>query len=205
MLIACYISNRAYYVESCASAVAEFCASNANPQLYYQLEAALFCLSAVAMDASKRAMLLTATPATQLATANACTSEYYDTAEMKANAIAEDAKRHDEQLVRCIRALGKVLTVALSNPLALSQMCHFIGKYASWLSKTPSEGVLEASAALALTSFNRATTTFIETSENSSEIVLSPFTEATTALRNILNRSPQHVATSEALSALKNG
>jgi len=70
---------------------------------------------------------------------------------------------------------------------------------------TPSKGGLEASAALAVTCLNRATTTFIETSEYFSESVLSPFTEAATALRNILNRSPQHFATSEALSALENG
>jgi len=205
VLMACYISNRAYYVESCASAVEEFCASAANPQLPYQLEAALFCLSAVAIDASKRALLLTATPATQIAAAKACASEHYDTAAMDTNAIAEDAKRHNEQLVRCIRALAKVPTVALSNPLALSQMCHFIGKYANWLSKTQSEGVLEASAALALTSFNRATMSFIEASEKINEIMLSPFSEAATALRNILIRSPQHFATPEALSALENG
>jgi len=205
VLMACYISNRAYYVESCASAVEEFCASTTNPQLPYQLEAALFCLSAVAMDASKRALLLTSTPAAQIAAAKACASEQYDRAAMDANAIGEDAKRHNEQLERCIRALAKVPTVALSNPLALSQMCRFIGKYANWLSKTPSEGVLEASAALALTSFNKATSTFIETADNFNEIVLSPFTEAANALRNILNRSPQHFATPEALLALENG
>lgn len=205
VLMACYISNRAYYVESCASAVEEFCASTTNPQLPYQLEAALFCLSAVAMDASKRALLLTATPTVRIAAAKACASEHYDKAAMDADAIGEDAKRHNEQLERCIRALAKVPTVALSNPLALSQMCRFIGKYANWLSKTPSEGVLEASAALALTSFNKATSTFIETTDNFKEIVLSPFTEAANALRNILNRSPQHFATPEALLALENG
>jgi len=41
--------------------------------------------------------LLTGTPATQLAAANDCTSEYYDKAAMDANAIAADEKRHDEQ------------------------------------------------------------------------------------------------------------
>lgn len=205
VLLACYRSNRAYYVESCASAVEEFCASAVNPQLPYQLEAALFCLSAIAMDASQRALLGNASPAVQMAAARAGAGGQYGTGAMDVTAIGEDAKRHNEQLVRCIRALAKVPTVALSNPLALSQMCHFIGKYANWLSKTPSDGVLEASAALALTSFNRATTTFLETSENLNELMVSPFTEAATALRNILNRSPEHFATPEALLALENG
>jgi len=95
---------------------------------------------------------------------------------MGAKAIAENVKRHDGQVVRCIRTLAKVPKVALSKPVALSQMCHFIGKYAGWLSKTPSQGVLEASEARALTSFNRATTTCIESSEKFNEVVLSPFT-----------------------------
>ena len=79
------------------------------------------------MDASKRALLLTASSDAQLAAAKACASERYDRAAMDANEIVVDAKRHTEQLERCIRALAKVPTVALSNPLALSQMCHFIG------------------------------------------------------------------------------
>jgi len=113
--------------------------------------------------------------------------------------------RHTAQLVRCIRALAKVPTVALGNPLALAQMCRFLGTYANWLSKTPSEGVLEAAAALALTSFTRATTAIRETEERFEAVGVSPFTEAATALRNILNRSPEHFATPEALLALENG
>jgi len=204
-LLACYMSNRSYYIESCASAVEEFCASTANPQLPYQLEAALFCLSAVAMDASKWSLLLTLPPIKRIAAAKAYASEYSDNSEFNESMFVQDSKRHDEQLARCIRALAKVPTIALSNSLTLAQMCRFIGKYANWLSKTPSEGVLEASASLALTSFDTATLTFIENKEDFSEIIPSPFTEAATALRNILNRSPQRFATAEALSALERG
>lgn len=46
-LRACYEGNGANYMDSCTSAVEEFCSENASNQVSLHLEAALFCLAAV--------------------------------------------------------------------------------------------------------------------------------------------------------------
>ena len=128
VLLACYISNRSYYIESCVSAIDEFCTAPISPQLPYQLEAALFCLSAISVDASKRALLVSASPAAQAAAFRACTSRYGRDSKINENNVGQDAKRHDELLAKCIRSIASSPSVASSNPLSLSQMCRFIGK-----------------------------------------------------------------------------
>ena len=123
-LIACYKNNRVFFVESCASAVHEFCAAPLTPQLPYQLEAALFCLSSVSIDASKRALLVNASPAAQQAAAKASLTlggaETLD--------IATDARRHDEELAKCTDSIANNPACATSNPLTLAQTCSFIAK-----------------------------------------------------------------------------
>jgi len=52
-LIACYTGCSTFYLESCGSAIEEFCQSSPSPHLPYQLEAALFCMIAVSERASK--------------------------------------------------------------------------------------------------------------------------------------------------------
>lgn len=47
-LAACYEGNSANYMDSCTSAVEEFCSESASSQVSLHLEAALFCLAAVA-------------------------------------------------------------------------------------------------------------------------------------------------------------
>lgn len=49
VLVACYEQNANYYMDSCTSAVEEFCSSSATVEVSFQLEAALFCLTAVAI------------------------------------------------------------------------------------------------------------------------------------------------------------
>ena len=128
VLTACYKSNRAYYIDSCTCAIEEFCSPTfkPNPQTAYQLEAALFCLSAVSLDASKRALLLGKSPAVQEAAAKACKSQSQESIEAKD--IPEDSKKHDEKLSRTILVLRNAPQIAVSNPLFLVQMCRFIGK-----------------------------------------------------------------------------
>ncbi len=126
ILISCYTSNRVYYIESCTCAVEEFCSFSASPQTAYQLEAALFCLGAVSIDASKRALLVNASPAAQEAAAKAC--KLRNTESISVENIAQDSSKHDEHLARTIRALCKAPESVLSNPMFLSQMCRFIGK-----------------------------------------------------------------------------
>lgn len=204
-LVACYISCRSYYIESCSSAIEEFCTSHPNPQLHYQLEAAIFCLCAVSIDASKRALLVGKSPAVQAAAARASTPKKGSEVDFD---IAKDAKVHDDQLARCVIALSRSSNFLLSNPVTLARMCRFFAKYANWLSKTSSVGVLDSSAELALKSFNQ-TTSILTSTPNSFDFIedmrVSPLTEATTALRNILYRSPNRFATPQALAALRNG
>eukprot|EP00578_Thalassiosira_sp_NH16_P025166 CAMPEP_0181087580 /NCGR_PEP_ID=MMETSP1071-20121207/6347_1 /TAXON_ID=35127 /ORGANISM="Thalassiosira sp., Strain NH16" /LENGTH=1183 /DNA_ID=CAMNT_0023169475 /DNA_START=176 /DNA_END=3724 /DNA_ORIENTATION=- len=52
-LIACYKGCSTFYLESCGSAIQEFCQASLSPHLPYQLEAALFCMIAVSERASK--------------------------------------------------------------------------------------------------------------------------------------------------------
>lgn len=47
-LAACYEGNSVNYMDSCTSAVEEFCSESASSQVSLHLEAALFCLAAVA-------------------------------------------------------------------------------------------------------------------------------------------------------------
>jgi hypothetical protein len=51
-LIACCKANRSYYVESCASAVEEFCSITSSVEVSLQLEAALFCIEIVGPEAT---------------------------------------------------------------------------------------------------------------------------------------------------------
>ena len=181
-LLACYKNNRSFYMESCASAIDEFCTAPLTPQLPFQLEAALFCLCAVSMDASKRALLVGASPAAQSAAAKASVA----LGQAQIADIDADAKKHDEELAKCTLSIAQNPATATVNPLALAQLCKFIAKvskwylneqdrrrllccdffsqhlplplyfpqYARWYSKTPSAGSLDKAAELALTAFN---------------------------------------------------
>ena len=53
-LVACYLQNPKYYMDSCSSAVEEFCSSHATVEVSFQLEAALYCLTTVAMTATTK-------------------------------------------------------------------------------------------------------------------------------------------------------
>jgi len=203
-LVACYRSSRVYFLRSCASAIEEFCNADHTPHIPYQLEAALFCVGAVAMDASKRALLANASPAAQAAAAKASS---FRRGENQSLDIAEDSKRHSEQLARCTESLAKNPSSVTSNPFALAQMCRFIGKYANWYSKAQTPALLDKAAELSLSSFNLAFSSFLDETSSSfiQEMSISPFAEAATALRNILSRCPAHFAKPQALSVLGSG
>ena len=123
-LSACYKNNRSFYMESCASAIDEFCAAPLTPQLPFQLDAALFCLCAVSMDASKRALLVGASPAAQSAAAKASVA----LGQAQIADIDADAKKHDEELAKCTVSIAQNPATATANPLALAQLCKFIAK-----------------------------------------------------------------------------
>ena len=52
-LLACWKSNGSYFVESCASAVEEFCSTTSSVEVSLQLEAALFCIEIIGPEATR--------------------------------------------------------------------------------------------------------------------------------------------------------
>lgn len=203
-LTKCYLNNPVFYLESCMVALERLCATNipSSQSDVYQMEGVLFCLRAVSTDASKIALLVNAGPAAQAAAARAFMSRR----NCAIDDIEEDSKRHNDILVRCVLALTKAPPT--SNPLVLSQMCQFIGKYAIFFSKTPTSGVLDSAAELALMSFTLASNAFrdnISACNIMKMMQVSPFAQAATALRDILCRSPSHFATPQVLTALAGG
>jgi len=211
VLLSCYVTSRSYYIESCATAVEEFCTTSGlskhkkiNPQLSFQLEAALFCLSTVAEDACKRALLHGASPAVLAVATKACESlKAVDGIQID---IALDAEKHDEQLTRCLRALTEFPLLAFSNQYILGQMCHFLHAYVSWISNTSAPGILDAAAVLAINAFNHEAASVKHGSDNDYWIRnerVSPFSAASMALKSILERSSLRFTTPEALTTLE--
>lgn len=97
-LVACYEQNPSYYMDSCTSAVEEFCSSSATVEVSFQLEAALFCLTAVAITV---------------------------TGPSKKEGQGEG--NHNDQLSRCTKALATKPAFLPANPLALAQLNRFLG------------------------------------------------------------------------------
>lgn len=52
-LLACWKSNCSYFIESCASAVEEFCSTTSSVEVSLQLEAALFCIDIIGPEATR--------------------------------------------------------------------------------------------------------------------------------------------------------
>ena len=96
-LLACYEQNPKYYMDSCTSAVEEFCSSNATVEVSFQLEAALFCLTTVAITVTR--------PSTR---------------------SGQGSGNHNEQLSRCTKALSTKPAFLPANPLALGQLNRFL-------------------------------------------------------------------------------
>jgi hypothetical protein len=101
-LISCYQQNPKYYMDSCTSAVEEFCSSEATVEVSFQLEAALYCLTTVAISA-------------------------IGSSKEKGNLSGS----HDEQLLRCTMALATKPSFLPANPLTLGQLNRFLGMVSS--------------------------------------------------------------------------
>ena len=76
-------------------------------------------------------------------------------------------------------------------------------QFAKWISQSPTDQLLNCAATLALQSFDQAVLACKNGAELLSELSISPLTHATSALRNLLSRSPQRFTSSEALSTLE--
>ena len=101
-LVACGKDNGNNFMSSCTSAIEEFCASAAASKVSFHLEAALFCMTAVADDAL------------------GITKENDNS--------APTTFAHASQLERCTTALAAKPASLMSNPKTLSQLCQFLRK-----------------------------------------------------------------------------
>ena len=101
-LVACWKDNGNNFMSSCTSAIEEFCASAAATKVSFHLEAALFCMTAVADDAL------------------GITKENDNSAPTNF--------AHTSQLERCTTALAAKPASLMSNPKTLSQLCQFLRK-----------------------------------------------------------------------------
>ena len=101
-LVACWNDNGNNFMSSCTSAIEEFCSSAAATKVSFHLEAALFCMTAVADEAVG--------------------VDRDNDNETPPNFA------HKSQLERCMTALAAKPASLMSNPLTLSQLCRFLRK-----------------------------------------------------------------------------
>jgi hypothetical protein len=104
-LVACWKDSGTNFMNSCTSAIEEFCSPHASNAVSFHLEAALFCMAAVAEEA------------VSVAAATAAASGMGGTMFV-----------HSVQLERCTNALANKPASLTENPLTLSQLCQFIKK-----------------------------------------------------------------------------
>lgn len=201
-LIACYAGCGAFYLDSCASAIEEFCQiqpdTNPSEHLPYQLEAALFCMVAVADKVRKNSR------------------------EKESSCI---------QLERIVVALTKDEFRTTKNPLAMAKMCRYINvvryscfmyplcdsaivfylaylsmyfhQYASYFPQCETKEVFQAASQLAFTSFNTSIVEYTQHAALEPSGCPSPLSEASNALHKLLQSSPAHFSAPTAMSALQ--
>jgi hypothetical protein len=97
------------YLTSCAAAIEEFCREGSSAQVSFHLEAALFCVGAVAEQ--------------EEALRNSSS-----TGMDQSDAAAAAAAGSLTHLGNCMTALSSKPQSLLSNPLTLAQACRFVGK-----------------------------------------------------------------------------
>eukprot|EP00549_Striatella_unipunctata_P021966 CAMPEP_0118704478 /NCGR_PEP_ID=MMETSP0800-20121206/19262_1 /TAXON_ID=210618 ORGANISM="Striatella unipunctata, Strain CCMP2910" /NCGR_SAMPLE_ID=MMETSP0800 /ASSEMBLY_ACC=CAM_ASM_000638 /LENGTH=1184 /DNA_ID=CAMNT_0006606381 /DNA_START=223 /DNA_END=3777 /DNA_ORIENTATION=+ len=186
VLIACYQNCRREYVESCTSAVEEFCDPGSRGNTSFQLEAALFCLGTVSIEIMK-----------------AIDSNW----EMDDNdEIAAIVTHHEENLKRCLVSLGTRPQNLISNPLTLSQASQFLRKYAKVFTRSSvASETLAVAADLCMYFFSTSLTSFRGKPVEPilSLMTSSPFTEASLAVQSIMHRGPSKFTDSAAIAALQ--
>lgn len=109
-LVSCYRKNQDYYLNSCSVAVEEFCKAAPTVKTSFQLEAALYCLSAVADES--------------IADGQAILTKSF----IAENESSDMSNTKKNQLARVTQLLETKPVCMTANPLTLSQSCRFIGK-----------------------------------------------------------------------------
>jgi len=184
-LVACYEGCGLFFLESCCSAIEEFCIANQSSHLPYQFEAALFCMIAVSEEIAKPLR------------------RYQHDGSSLINVDA-DAQQTSSFLERIVSALAKNAFSSTSHPLVMARMCIFLNKYATVFPLCSSENTFETASELALSSFNRSLEggnydAFLDSCD-----VKSPLSESCNALQQLLRSCPAHFSAPTAMNALEN-
>lgn len=153
-LLECWRSNPEHYMASCTTAIEEFCnddnnhnntnagesesggSSPASPQVSFHLEAALFCIGAVADDAlMSTSSNCSSTSSPPLAAGRGAVSNRNnnDNNNIESDTAAgggggPSSFQHSSYLERCTAAIATKPTSLTSNPLTLAQACKFLQK-----------------------------------------------------------------------------
>ncbi|KAL7530460.1 hypothetical protein ACHAXR_006117, partial [Thalassiosira sp. AJA248-18] len=199
-LIACFKGCSTFYLESCGSAIEEFCQATPSPHLPYQLEAALFCMIAVsgrAAKASNEQVLCS-----QL--------------EKMVSALAKNSfstTSHPLVMAKMCRFIGKVRgsygAPLIRNSEAgclipLFLLCVQKLQYSACFPSCQTKNVFETASELVFTSFNRGIGEYNNDGHLASAGGTSPLSEASNAFKQLLCSSPAQFSTPEAKAALEN-
>jgi hypothetical protein len=124
-LLACFASHPEYYFASCTAAIEEFCTSEATTaQTSLNLEAALYCMTVVADEVLVRISSSSNPPSPDRKSVEVNATGASDPTTTEGSA---SNKRIRGSLERCTAAIARK-PKSLSNPLTLSQACHFVQK-----------------------------------------------------------------------------
>lgn len=210
-LVSCYGRNQDHYMNSCSVAVEEFCKAAPTVKTSFQLEAALYCLSAVAEES--------------IAAGQALLTKSF----VEENVSSDMSNTSKNQLARCTQLLETKPVCMTANPLTLSQACRFIGKvriliysvfplrlethicfgcfplvqYVKWYVTNGNVMALDIAAELCLSAMAASLVLTEDAAQKlMREMSVSPFSEAALALHELLIARPAHFVTEQAIKAL---
>uniref|UniRef100_A0A7S1VM81 Uncharacterized protein n=1 Tax=Grammatophora oceanica TaxID=210454 RepID=A0A7S1VM81_9STRA len=176
-LIACYRQNPAFYMDSCTSAIEEFCSADATVAVSFQLEAALYCLSSIALVTNR---------------ASTTTPELRHDSQL-GRCTAALAKKP-------IFITANPLTLAQLNRFIGKFGPWFAGRYVDGVLDIAAELSL-STFSIAESAFSEEEPARLILQE----MPVSPFSEAANAMRILLTRQPSHFISQQAMAALGGG
>jgi hypothetical protein len=196
-LLACYDGDSINYMDSCTSAIEEFCSDSASSQVSLHLEAALFCLVTVADVALHRQPEGHFAHAAQL---ERCTSALAaKPASMMTNPLTL------AQTCRFIRRVSPSLaSCTFKATLGAKDRLSF-AQYTRWYGEGQVQGVLDVATDLALSTFNLCAASYPGGEASRilmQESSIAPVKEAALTLKEILCQYPKYFVSNSAITAL---
>lgn len=188
-LLECWKANTLFFVESCASAVEEFCSSTSSVEVSLQLEAALFCIEIIgpnSMDIS--GSVPHADHLSQIISALALKPQ-----SLMLNPLT---------LARACRMMKKVryVCVVLSSSTPDKNFPNMrVEKYSQWCLSTGKDAICSEICVSGFIACSRSVCISDELAESSS----SAATEAAACLKEFLSERPLHYASDTSAAALR--